>query len=428
MSGVFVKIRDKQMGPYSSRELLNLAARGEFSQNDLVFHEDSQEWIKAGNMDALRDVFESPFSQERKKMVYAVGGGKGGVGKTILTASLGIGLAALGNRVIIVDADLGGANLHTCMGILEPAYTFYHFYTLQRDCLEDILLDTPIQNLKLISGACGTLGLANPRFSQKQRFITELSHLNADYILVDLGAGSSYNVIDFFIAAEQGILVTTPEPMAIQETFNFVKVSIMRKLLRKFKNSPHILALLDQDVLVQPGRMSSTMSTFLDKVRSVDSEAGRKMEQMIADFRPRLILNMVHFSDEIKEGEALKTAVKELLSVDIDYIGVIEYDENVRESVKELKPFLLQNPKSKASRSLTKLIMAGLLNKTGFKGFWEKRKATRVVSEESQVYPKINMKESETICSFKCFYWGDCEYQKGGYPCSIRHLDPIFRR
>ena len=157
MSDLFVRLADRQSRSYSLTELRKLVVNGEFSKNDLVFSEDSQEWVKAASVFELEQVFQPVEKSKFKRTVYAVGGGKGGVGKTVLTASLGIGLASLGHQVVIVDADLGGANLHTCMGILEPEFTFYHFYTLQKDTLADILLDTPVENLKLISGACGTL-------------------------------------------------------------------------------------------------------------------------------------------------------------------------------------------------------------------------------------------------------------------------------
>ena len=428
MSEIFVKINNQEKGPYSPRELRNLAAKGEFSQNDLVFHEDSQEWIEAGRIDELHDVFDTLAEKTVPKTVFAVGGGKGGVGKTSLSASLGIGLAALDYNVVTIDADLGGANLHTCLGILDPEYSFYHFYTMQRESLKDIMLDTPIQNLKLISGACGTLGLANPQFYQKQRFIKQLHKLNADFVLLDLGAGSSYNVIDFFIAADQGILVTTPDPMAIQDTFNFLKVAFLRILVREFKNDNNILEIIDQHIGSNSSRMNSTIDDLIHEIDKKNKDAAEKIQGYLDRFKPLLILNMVHAKDEIKEGDTLKTAAKELLSIDVDYIGYIEYDDSVRHSLKALRPFILNNPKSKASKSLAKLISVGLLKKDRWKGLKEKRKVIKNVSIDSQNYPSTNLVESEIICSVKCFYWDDCEYQDGGHPCPIRHLDPIFRR
>jgi len=428
MSEVFVKINNRQLGPLNKREIKNMVVNGEFSQDDLVYHEDMQEWVEAGQIDEIRTMFVEDQDQQRRKTVYAIGGGKGGVGKTVLSASLGIGLATYDHQVVIVDADLGGANLHTCMGMLEPEYTFYHFYSLQRDKLDDICLDTPVSNLKLISGACGTLGLANPRYSQKVRFINQLRQLDADYILLDLGAGSSYNVIDFFLAAEEGILVTTPEPTAIQETFNFLKVAIMRRLVREFRKNPPVLSIIDQYMYSEPGKMQFTMDDIIKDIKEIDDEASFYVESFLGNYHPRLILNMVHSSKEIREGDSFRTAAHDILNVDVDYMGFVEYDENVRKSVKELKPFVLDNPRSKASKSLARLIAVGMLQKSGWTSYKEKRRVLQNLRAESMDYPNSKLQESDTICSVNCFYWGDCDYQEGGFPCPIRNLDPIFKR
>jgi flagellar biosynthesis protein FlhG len=428
MPELFVKLNDQQARPYSISELRKLAVNGEFSQDDLVFREDTQEWVRAENMAELKRLFVAPEALSAPRTVFAVGGGKGGVGKTVLTASIGIGLATLGHQVVIVDADLGGANLHTCMGILEPEYTFYHFYTLQKETLADIMLDTPVENLKLISGACGTLGLANPRYSQKLRFINELRRVQADYVLLDLGAGSSFNVIDFFVAADQGIVVTTPEPMAIQETFNFLKIAVMRKLMRHFKNRPDISLLFEQDTFAEHSRLNASFDEVARQIRAIDASAGDEAASLLAAFNPHLILNMVHSQEEVKEGVALATAAEELLSIKLNFLGYIDYDESVRQAVKELRPFMIDNPKSRASKSLARLISVGLLGQTGWKGFMDRRKVLKQAGQEAKSYPINQIKESETICSVQCFYWGDCEYQNGGYPCPVRHLDPIFRR
>lgn len=427
MSEVFVKINNRQLGPLNKREIKNLVVNGEFSQDDLVYHEDSQEWVEAKEIDDLRRIFDSD-TQEHQRKVYAIGGGKGGVGKTVLSAALGIGLATYDHDVVLVDADLGGANLHTAMGILEPEFTFYHFYTLQRENLDDICLDTPLQNLKLISGACGTLGLANPRYSQKVRFINQLRQLNADFILLDLGAGSSYNVIDFFLAADEGILVTTPEPTALQETFNFLKVSIMRRLVRHFRKNPPVLNIIDQYMYSDPGKMQFTMDDIIKDVKEIDSDASYYIESFLAKYNPHLILNMVHSSKEIREGDSFRTAAHDILNVEVDYMGFVEYDDAVRKSIKEMKPFVMDNPRSKAAKSLAKLISVGLLQKSGWRGYREKRRVLQSLRAESAEYPDSNVRESDTICSVNCFYWGDCDYQEGGYPCPIRNLDPIFQR
>ena len=430
MNDVFVRLNEKQYGPFSNHELRSMATKGKFQPTDEVWSEDDGEWLHASDVASLRRVFESsaPETETTAKRIFAVGGGKGGVGKTVLTASIGVALASLGKHVVMVDADLGGANLHTVMGMLEPEKTFFDFYTLNVDDIKDIILPTHVENLHLISGACGTLGLANPKYQQKLRFIRQLREIETDYILLDLGAGSSYNVIDFFLTADEGIVVTNPEPMAIQECFNFIKICLMRRLRLAFRENPTVMTVLDQDELNRPGRVNITMTQVVDQVRQLDAAAAGMMESVIESHRPRLILNMVQEKDDIKEGIAIQAAASELLSLDVEYLGYISYDQNVRNAVRELRPFLLQDPQSPASQDLAKLVSVKLMGQGSlFKNFFEKRRLKRQLMEQRSEYPELNLHQKAPICSVKCFYWGDCEYQNGGHPCSVRHLEPIFK-
>lgn len=417
-----------QYGPFSRHELRGLAKKGKFTPGDWVWHDEDNAWVHAEQLNELKSLFsdESVFDAP-KSTVMAIGGGKGGVGKTVMTASIGVALASLGNKVVMVDADLGGANLHTVMGILEPEYTFFDFYTLQRESLNDIILETNVQNLGLISGACGTLGLANPKYSQKLRFIKQLRSVDADFLLLDLGAGSSYNIIDFFLAADEGIIVTNPDPMAIQEAFNFIKVCLLEKLKRAFHGNKAVTALLDHEEITRPGRMQVTLADVLEKVNEIDERTGDFFQQVLESYRPKLLLNMVAGPKDVKEGVAIQAAAAEILNIDVNFIGFVSQDQSVREAVRSLKPFLLQDPKSQASQDLSKLINVKMLGKSMFKSLWEKRKLHKRLQEEKNKYPELNLSDKAPTCSVRCFYWGDCEYQNGGHPCTVRHLEPIFK-
>ncbi len=428
MHSLFVKVDNKQFGPFTTTELRGLARKGKFTPTDLVWDEDDQSWVHAEELDLLRPIFSEDGDGElNQTRIIAVGGGKGGVGKTILTASIGVALASLNYQVVLVDADLGGANLHTVMGILEPEYTFFDFYTLNRDSLNDIALETSVANLRLISGACGTLGLANPKYTQKLRFIRQLRTVNADFLLLDLGAGSSYNVIDFFLTADDGIVVTNPEPMAIQEAFNFIKICLMRKLRRAFHGSREILEILDRDELTRPGRMQMSMAQVAQKIREIDERGADFFEQVLESFKPMLILNMVNDPDDVKEGVAIQAAAGELLSIDVRFLGYVSYDQSVREAVRDLKPFILYNPGSKAAQDLSKLVNVKLLGNSLFQSFWKKRKMQKQLMAAREAFPQVNLLDNAPICSVKCFYWGDCEYQNGGHPCPVRYLEPVFK-
>ena len=428
MSNLFVRVNEKQYGPFSRQEMRGMFRQGKFSANDMIWHEEQDQWVEAGTLRDSTWLFDDEKSaQESKQRVIAVAGGKGGVGKTVITASLGVGLASLGYQVVMVDADLGGANLHTVMGILEPAHTFFDFYTTQVESLKDVVLETPVKNLGLISGACGTLGLANPKYYQKQKFIRELRTVPSDFLLLDLGAGSSYNVIDFFLAADEGILVTNPEPMAVQECFNFIKICLMRKLKLAFKQHEKIMAVIDSDELSRPGRIETPMLQVLEKVHDADPTAGGLMGEVLDAFHPRLILNMVDNPEDEKEGWAIQTAAAELLNVDVEFLGCVSADQTVRQAVRELRPFLLHNPKGKAAQDLAKLINVKLLGKSNIKNFFEKRKIKKSLLNMQGSMPGTNLREHAPICSSKCFYWGDCDFQNGGQPCPVRHVEVMFK-
>lgn len=426
-SNLMVRVNERQFGPLNKTELRSLVKKGKFSLNDYVWIDKEEDWIKAENLEQIQKLFHKDDIEDTNRKIIAVGSGKGGVGKTVLSASLGIGLAAMGREVILVDADFGGANLHTCMGIIEPKYTFLDYYTMNRETLEDIILDSPIENLKMISGACGTLGMANPKYSQKQRLINELRELPADDIIMDLGAGTSYNVIDFFLSVDEKIVVTTPEPMAIQEAFDFIKLCLLRKIQQTFKNDTEVLSLLEIEGDSNLIQFNSPIEDILQKAKKASSEIAKRIEDVLADFRPRLILNMVMEPEEIKEGMSIKTAAAELLSIDLEYTGYVDYDDNMRKSVKELKPFILQNPNSPAARSIAKIITLKMFKKRKVSAFLKNWQMRRKIQSQLQNYPEKMKRESDIICSVKCFYWDDCEFQNGGMPCRVRHLEPVFK-
>ncbi|MBC6948444.1 hypothetical protein DWB58_10985, partial [candidate division KSB1 bacterium] len=122
-------MRDKQASRVSLEELTVLVRQGSFGKDDQVWNEDLSDWVRAEDTPELRDFFyrKEGRGELPKAKIYAIASGKGGVGKTVLTSSLGIALASMGEKVMLVDADFGGANLHTCLGMLEPRFTLFDY-------------------------------------------------------------------------------------------------------------------------------------------------------------------------------------------------------------------------------------------------------------------------------------------------------------
>ena len=137
----------------------------------------------------------------KTNQIWAIGGGKGGVGKSLVTANVSICLALMGHKVVTIDLDLGGANLHTCLGVPIPEKTLSDYISKKVSNLNEILTQTAIPNLSIISGAQDEVGVANLKSLQKAKILRRLRELKADYIILDLGAGTTFNTLDFFISA-----------------------------------------------------------------------------------------------------------------------------------------------------------------------------------------------------------------------------------
>src|SRR5210317_304032 len=169
--------------------------------------------------------------------IYPIGGGKGGVGKSFITASLGVLLAKWGKKVVLIDLDLGAPNLHTLLGMKSPKIGLNCFLNKTVKNLESAAVPTMIPNLFLISSFHCYMEIANLFYAQKLKIIDSIKKLPFDYILLDLGPGTNFNTLDFFLTSKKGILICTPEPTSIENSFRFIKTVYFRKLKQMMKKN-----------------------------------------------------------------------------------------------------------------------------------------------------------------------------------------------
>jgi flagellar biosynthesis protein FlhG len=364
------------------------------------------------------DVASTRERRRKQSKIFAFGGGKGGVGKTILTAGFGLALARSGKRVILVDADLGGSNLHLAMGVEIPAKTLHDFMRRRVRSLGELLCETPIPSLQFVSGAPGIAGMADRKSWEKQKLIRHIRKLDADFVLVDIGAGMSFNEIDLFLAADTGIVVANPEPPSIQEAYNFVKVCLFRKLIRLFRKEPEVVAVLKCRLDPSHQRDTRLVADILEEIRTIDSEAATRMEEEIVGFRPKLILNLVYDPQEVIEGMALQVAVDDLLGLKVDNWGHIVHDPAVAEAVRSMRPELLLPPGSPATECVE-----GIVRRHFSAAEWEVRGNPRYWTplEREAMFAK-GEDMNEVICSCNCELWGNCSVQHGGFPCRIKYV------
>ena len=290
------------------------------------------------------------------KKIWAVGGGKGGVGKSLVSANVAICLALMGNKVVAVDLDLGGANLHTCLGLPIPSVTLSDWVSKKITNFEDLLVPTPINNLKIISGAQDEMGMANLKHMQKNQIIRKLGDLDADYILFDLGAGTAFNTIDFFITADKGILVVLPEPTSIENTYRFIK-SVFYRRLKMIEGVAEIepMILETMNAKVTSGN-SASPADLIKKITDLNPELGMRIKAEMAEFRPNLIINQVRSQADIDIGYSIQSICRRYFGIEMTFPGYLDYDQSVWQSVRKRKPLLIEYPNSKLVNNFDRIV------------------------------------------------------------------------
>lgn len=289
-----------------------------------------------------------------EKRIWAVAGGKGGTGKTVITSNLGVGLAILGYKVILIDGDLGGADLHLSFGMPVPKRNLNDFLSGRVPSLNDVLLPTRSANLSLICGGSELIGLANLPYQRKEKIKRHINRLDADVILVDLGAGTAYNTLDFFILSNEGILVCNPEPQAKIDAYAFVKNAVYRRFLQTFGRNTILKELILN--FGNNGHRALKIRDLVNLIAEHAPEYGEEARRLMVEFRPKLIMNKVRKKSQLEDAERFVALVREYLGVQIDYLGHIENDERVIDACENMRPFLLEAPTSKVSLSIYNIL------------------------------------------------------------------------
>jgi flagellar biosynthesis protein FlhG len=262
---------------------------------------------QAANLRRL--VLEKNIDTPSTTRTIVISSGKGGVGKTSLSVSLSIALAEDGKSVTLVDADLGLANINVILGII-PKYNLYHVIKGKKK-LKDIIIEVP-EGIKIIAGASGFHQLANLEPKQREEFISSIAELaNDDYLIVDTGAGISQNVLSFVMAADEVIVVTTPEPTAITDAYGIIKAIASQSTEKHIK-------------------------LIVNKAQSVAE--GKRVAQRVINI------------------------AGQFLNIKVEDLGFVYEDICVPKSVRNQKPFYVSYPKSKAS-GCVKVIADRLNNK-----------------------------------------------------------------
>jgi flagellar biosynthesis protein FlhG len=290
----------------------------------------------------------------RAPKVWAVGGGKGGVGKSVVSANLAVALASRGLRCAIVDVDLGGANQHTVLGVDRPKRSLADFFAGRVQTLSELLVPTAVPNLSLVSGARGGLDIANPRYAEKLKLLRHLRQLDVSHVIVDLGAGSSFNTLDPFIAADERVLVVAPEPTAIENAYHFLKSAFFRSLrdIAKDETARPIL----EACLAGARCQSLTPRELIREVALRAPELGRALAARAHEFGPALIVNQADTAAHRRVGFEMSLAARKHLGTPLRYVGGLPLDAAVPTAVTRQKPVLQLFPGAAFSQELDRTL------------------------------------------------------------------------
>jgi len=287
--------------------------------------------------------------------IWPIGGGKGGTGKSFLTGNIGVLLARQGFKTLLIDADLGAPNLHTIIGLSYPTISLSDFLNKKVSTLQETVLEMPIHNLFLISGAKNKLDIANLAHEQKMKVLRAISRLNYDYILLDLGTGTSFNTIDFFTLSDSGIFICTPEPTSIENTYRLIRSVYVRKI-RQVLKIDRFRNLADEAEARNPDVIIHNPEYLLDTLKDIDPEEGRIIERILKAFQFKLVLNQVRRQDNPKIGVLICKIIEKHLGLKIQFIGNVSFDERVHEAVCRKESFIDKYRYSQATLDLESVI------------------------------------------------------------------------
>ncbi len=291
--------------------------------------------------------------------IVPIASGKGGVGKSMVAANLAVALSQAGRRTVLVDLDLGASNLHLILGVSSPRTGIGTFLSgngaTQGASFENVILETEYPRLRFIAGDAEVPGLANIKSSQKNQLVKRLLTLDADYLVLDLGAGTGSNILDFFLMSTHGIVVTAPTLTATLNAYLFLKNAVFRLLYGAFGQKSRAYEHLESLRKDGASLRSAYIPAILEQVRELDPERWAIANERMARFRPRLLMNMLEDPKDAEKAQKIRRSCKEYLNIDIEHLGVLYRDELQDVALGSRIPIIRYKPQSVLSQGIYRM-------------------------------------------------------------------------
>jgi flagellar biosynthesis protein FlhG len=312
--------------------------------------------------------------------LVALGGGKGGSGRTVIAATLGLQLAQIGKKAVVVDASLGAANLHSLFALERPPLGTADFLSGRVTQLDDIL--RPVApfgaSLQMIGGA-PLAPAAAPRREAMVRFVERLRGLDVDFVIIDLDAGAASETLDFFLAADTRVMVLAPELTAIERHWQFVEAAVYRDAFGP--GVPQDELAWSKRVFEMGRREGGGLpppAELVEEIAAHDEAAASWLRRRLSRFRPYVLLNQARTTSDGRLLEGIRSVSRRRYAIHIESLGPVDFDDAVWLSVRRRRPLPLEYPDSAASRVLAAIARRLVATAAS---------ASRAAAEEAKVIP-----------------------------------------
>ena len=286
--------------------------------------------------------------------IIPVASGKGGVGKSLLSANLAIALGRAGKKVILADLDLGASNLHLVIGQQSPKVGI-GTYIAGKSTLEELITPTDYNNVYFIAGDSEIPGLSALKISQKNSLIKHFQNCQADFLILDLGAGTHLSILDFFLLSPQGIIVSAPTVTATLNGYLFLKNAVFRLMYNSFKRNSAAYKYLEQLKTDTNTLQKLYIPKLTEAIRRIDPTSAATFEHRMSQFHPRLIMNMIDDPKDAEKAYRIRRSCQEYLGLDLEHLGVLYKDPMQDIALASRLPVTVYKPQSVLSQAIYRI-------------------------------------------------------------------------
>jgi len=289
--------------------------------------------------------------------IIPVASGKGGVGKSLVAANLGVAFAQAGQRVVLADLDLGASNLHMVLGHQSPKTGIGTFLNDIKSDFNEVIADTEVRGLRFIPGDTEIPGTANLKAFQLKALVRRLMALKdgTDILVLDLGAGTHQSILDFFLLSGQGIVVSAPIVTAVLNAYVFLKNTVFRLMHTVFGKGSPASVYLEKARKDGSGPQRLYIPKMLPEIKKIDRESYDKYINRVAHFNPRLIMNLIDDPKDADVAMKIRRSCEEYLDIKIEHLGVVYRDGIQDTALSSRLPILLYKPHSILSQAIYRI-------------------------------------------------------------------------